>query len=308
VWFYRHNNNTFSVEVPTKDDLSTFASSFSGLNTMIFTKNRSLAIAGVTSILFLSSVGSSNAIGLTILSPSNFTLDTSTPSGVFDPAASPIGNLDTIFFDTTDRTQAAQALLGGFEDFFTTGNFLAVGGLGTQAIGSSTRAINTRVNSIGFTLSTGDFTQDLLITFDFAFAGYLGRNAKSLFSVQLSDGSVAVDFIVPIELNNGVDNGAGQPILANGKFQSAFSTNATGIITAADLQANFTAGNTFFVSINLNEDSSRPTSNTAAGFQNISVESIPFDFEPSLGIGLLGLGFGLNKVRKNWKAKKSIEV
>ncbi len=38
------------------------------------------------------------------------------------------------------------------------------------------------------------------------------------------------------------------------------------------------------------------------------VYSVPFDFEPSLGIGLLGLGFGLNKVRKNWKAKKNTEV
>ncbi|PZU95709.1 MAG: hypothetical protein DCE90_12325 [Pseudanabaena sp.] len=38
------------------------------------------------------------------------------------------------------------------------------------------------------------------------------------------------------------------------------------------------------------------------------VYSVPFDFEPSLGLGLLGLGFGLNKLRKNLKAKKNTEV
>ena len=38
------------------------------------------------------------------------------------------------------------------------------------------------------------------------------------------------------------------------------------------------------------------------------VYSVPFDFEPSLGIGLLGLGFGLNKFRKNLKAKKHTKV
>lgn len=274
---------------------------------MLKTIGSSLFIAGAISSSAVVLPQVSLALGLTPLNVADFTLDGSTPTGIIDVAASPIGTLDTTAFDAVDRTQAAQAGLGGFNNFFTTGDFLAVGGLGTQTIGSSTRGANTRVNSLGFTLSAGDFTEDLLITFDFAFAGYIGRLATSQFNVQLFDGTNTIDFIAPVQLNNN----AGQPSATNGRFRQTATTSVAGIIAAADLQAVFSSTpGTYFVSINVDEPSSSTTTNTVAGFQNISIQSVPvpFDFEPSLGIGLLGLGFGLNKVRKNLKAKKNTEV
>ncbi|MFN9868839.1 MAG: hypothetical protein ACK568_17640 [Pseudanabaena sp.] len=264
---------------------------------------KSLFIAGTISSLAAVLPQVSFAIGLTPINVSDFTLDTTTPSGVFDNAASPTGLLNTTLFDTSDRNQAGQDGFGGFNNFFITGNFLAVGGLGTQTIGSSSRGNNTRVNSQSFTLSAGDLTQDLSIKFDYIFAGYIGRNAASNFNVQLSDGSIVVDFITPITQTKTT-----QQTILNGKNQNVSERNVTGVILAADLQAAFSGGGNLFVSINVDEPSSSTTTNTVAGFQNISVQSIPFDFDPSLGIGLLGLGFGLNKLRKNLKAKKNTEI
>ena len=266
---------------------------------------KSLFIAGTISSLAAVLPQVSFAIGLTPINVSDFTLDTTTSLGVFDKAASPTELLDTTLFDTSDKDKAGQDGFGGFNNFFITGNFLAVGGLGTQTIGSSSRGNNTRVNSQSFTLSAGDLTQDLSIKFDYIFAGYIGRNAASNFNVQLSDGSTVVDFITPITLTNPTSN---QPTNLNGKFQNVSERNVTGVILAADLQAAFSGGGNLFVSINVDEPSSSTTTNTVAGFQNISVQSIPFDFDPSLGIGLLGLGFGLNKLRKNLKAKKNTEI
>jgi len=59
---------------------------------MIFIKDKSLAITGATSILFFSSVGASNAIGLTSIPISSFSV---TVAGNTSNAASSTGTLNT---------------------------------------------------------------------------------------------------------------------------------------------------------------------------------------------------------------------
>jgi len=264
---------------------------------------KSLIIAGtiLSSAVILPQV--SLAIGLTNLDPGDFTLDTgATPSGVIDVASLSGGILNTTALDTgNSRTAAGQSGFGGFGNFFG-GNFLAIGGLGSETIGDSTRGINTRANSAVFALTGAALALGLQVSFDYRFAGYIGAAGPSTFLVQLADGVGPLAnrlTFTTIALNN-------QGVGFSGLFNEASATAFTSTLTAAQL-APFAPGN-FFVSINVDEPSSAGATNTVAGFRNITIEAIPFDFEPSLGIGLLGLGFGLNKVRKNWKAKKNTEV
>lgn len=266
----------------------------------------------VTSLIFGSYLifpQASYAIGVTVLNTSAFTLDTATPSGTFEASALSTGILNTTAADTgAERTAAIQQGppgLGGFGGFFTS-TFLAVGGTSSQTIGASGKRNNTTVNSAIFTLTGTDLTQDLKISLDYIFSGYIGNgvSAPSDFNVQLVDVALGIqtDFFSPVSLNT-LSSGA-----TLGRWNTLQGIGTTGVISGALLTANYTATTqTFYVALTVNEPSAI-TTNTVAGFQNVSIETIPFDFDPSAGIAILGAGFGLNKLRKNLKAKKETKV
>ena len=271
---------------------------------MIFTKNQSLAIAGATSMLFLSSVGASNAIGLTTIPVSNFT-NLTAGSGATSIASGSTLNADGSL-ETTLGT------VDSFGGFFTS-DFVAVGAVGNQLISDSTRGVNSNLRTTfanGFTLSSTDLSQPLRFSFNYAFVGVSDQNiTPPNFLVQLirfsgvgenvSNTRTLLNLAAPVTGTGTIAND-GTDFYAFSYKQNAFSIDVS-------LPVAFTAG-TYGFSISLTEPTGDPIGNQAAGFNDFTVQSVPFDFNPSFGIGLLGLGFGLNKVRKNWKAKKNTEV
>jgi hypothetical protein len=180
--------------------------------------------------------------------------------------------------------------------------------LGTDNISGSQQGINTsrRLNAAsGFTISALDIaTKPILqVVFNYVFRGIgdAGSVTPPNFSVQLIKFTGVGDAFT---LTGNLFSLAATPT-GGGFYQ--FDNRAVSQITQFDISGQ-TAGN-FGLRINVNEpNDGGGGDNQAAGFNQFTVEAIPFDFEPSLGIGLLGLGFGLNKVRKNWKAKKKTEV
>ena len=280
---------------------------------MIFTKKRSLAIAGAASILFLSSVGSSNAIGLTTVPLSSFT---NISAGA---AANNVSSTSTLNFSTTANSFFPTEV-DSFDGFFST-DFISVGAVGANNISSSSRGVNSTIrvaSGSGFALSTSDVLQPLRISFNYIYRG-TGDTSTTVpnFLVQIFRfANPGVDeSISPFSTRNVLTvsaslAGLGTTISTNfgpGIFY-AFDYRQTA--ASADVSLTGLSAGIYGISISLTEPTGglSGVDNQAAGFNQFTVESIPFDFEPSLGIGLLGLGFGLNKVRKNWKAKKSIEV
>jgi hypothetical protein len=57
--------------------------------------------------------------------------------------------------------------------------------------------------------------------------------------------------------------------------------------------------------INTITDTGTITGTGTSGTLTAFISPVPFDFDPSAGVLLLGAGFGLNKLRKNLKAKKN---
>jgi len=180
--------------------------------------------------------------------------------------------------------------------------------LGTDNISGSQQGINTTRRQAavdGFVITAGAIstTPTLQLIFNYVFRGIGDAGASSApgFSVQLLrflNPSVNNTFVVAGTFLNRTATGTGVYLFDDRLNVQTSQINITG----------FTAG-TYSLRVSLNEPGDGGGGdNQAAGFNQFTVEAIPFDFEPSLGIGLLGLGFGLNKVRKNWKAKKSIEV
>jgi hypothetical protein len=284
---------------------------------------RNLILSGLISASCIAFPNASQALSLT-LAPTDFQLSTQTPSGVIDTAASINGTLNTSLLENgTNRTQAQQIGNGGFStngsasgSVFTGTNgsgptFLSIGGLGTQTIGSSLGDNNSRaITTNGFQLDQASISNGLRVTFNYVFAGYIGKNKNSQFDVQLSSDSAGttnlLDFITTVTLTN-----ATAPV-GQGTFQSSSGTGVTGTISSADLATlGYALNQTVYFSINVNEPSSSPTTNTVAGFQQIVVSNatpVPFDFDPSTSVLILGAGFGLNKFRMRLKAKKESKV
>jgi hypothetical protein len=248
------------------------------------------------------------------LAPTDFARDVSTGSGTVDTASAIGGALNNSTLENgVTRIRANQTGNGGFGNFFTSGTFLSLGGTGTTTIGSSPKLNNTRANSIGFLIDQDTIDKGLQVTFSYIFAGYIGNGATSSFDVQLLDtdsvgtSANSTNFITAVTLTNTI-----QPTSGSGTFLSSSGTGVTGIIDSATLLgAGYSAGSTLYLSLNVNEPSSSNSTNTVAGFQQISVSTVvpvPFEFDPSAGLLLLGAGFGLNKFRKSLKSKKSYQV
>lgn len=262
---------------------------------MLKTLRNTLFIAGTISSSALLMPGLSYGIGLTVLAPGNFTTIANQSSPSVTGVATAGGTLNTTALDTGNtRTVANQ--VGGFGGFFAS-DFVSVGGLTNTTIGGSVRRQNSAAQSQTFTLGSASLAADLVLKFDFIFAGYIGPSASSNFVIQLADSLGNTENFASTTLINSNP----QPPANNGRFQSTSGIDQIGIISAANL-ALFAPGN-FTVQIVVDEPFSSTPTNTVAGFNNISIQTVPYEFEAIGGIGLLGLFFGVKKVRKNLKAK-----
>lgn len=251
---------------------------------------KNLLIAGsiLSSSLLFSQA--SYSLSLTPLSTSSFN---NVISNVSDPNAIAAGTLNTT---TTD----------GFNGFFSD-NFLAVGGIGTDTISGSFRANNSSAqlaNASFFTLDAATIAEgSLSLRFNYIFKGIADPLASappsfSLQLVSLATGSPVRNFFS----FTATDPGLFTPYAVN--------QSATGQIGTTDIAALPTGD--YVVRVNVNEPTGGGgTDNVVGGFNSFEVFSpsaIPFDFEPSAGIAILGAGFGLNKLRKNLKARKETEI
>jgi hypothetical protein len=251
-----------------------------------------VASATVFCGVFLTKQDAANAFSLS-LAPSSFsaTGTLGTVVVVSNPSATP---LDTA------------AAPNGFGSFFTNaGNapFVSLGGttlgagspptggsgvlaIGATPIASSQKRFNSDAAS-SFILSAADITAATLgggveVSFRFAYQGV--PNAQNSFNVFVTDALF-------------------NPLAEPGFSRTALGDGAASFVLAANL---FTAGDEYFVNINLAESNS--SGNVAAGFNTFTVAAVPFDFDPSAGIAILGAAYGLNKLRKNLKAKKDTIV
>jgi hypothetical protein len=237
--------------------------------------------------------------------------------GVVDNAATPGGLLNqnngtpTIGTNFTVIAQQAGSGLGGFAGYFVT-DYLALGAVGTSTIGagptSTTNQITSSAASATFNLLASDFATGIDITFNYAFAGFSANSAVPQFTVTLNSASQgAISFaLLPSRALLTPSSG-----LSPGTFNRAPSGIITSSISSIDFTNNvFTPdSNDFSLVFGLTEPTGSPGTNAAAGFNQFAVtNSVPFDFDPSAGIAILGAAYGLNKLRKNLKAKKDTIV
>jgi hypothetical protein len=232
-----------------------------------------------------------------------------------DNAASNLGLLNinsaAVVGDLYTQAQqtAAPSGIGGFGGFFQE-TYLSLGALGGQTIGGSIRAINSTARSTNFALSAADIAAGIDLRFNYAVAGFAANGNVPLFKVTLrtatgfGGGAGSLNFTFP----TGITSVAPPTTNAFGVFRSQ---NGTGIVTTLSGGSGDLFGfgaSDYFLEFALDEPTSSDGTNAAAGFNQFRVTAVPFDFDPSVGIAILGAGFGLNKLRKNLKAKKDTIV
>jgi hypothetical protein len=151
-------------------------------------------------------------------------------------------------------------------------------------------------NNAGQTIAQYTFTLDnasdpLRISFDWAFEGNSTGNAASLdtdnFGIRL------IGLASPVLLTRAVtdpDDGNGY-----GSGSESFTISPSQL----------TAGNNYTLRIILNENFDDFNNNSAAGFDNITIESVPFGFSTNASLIVFGTAFyGINRMRKKMAAKK----
>ena len=263
---------------------------------MFKTLRSTLFIAGTVSSALVAMPSVSYGIGFTVLAPENFTniQGNSSPSTTVGTGTA-AGTLNSTALDFADKIAVDQ--IGGFGGFFSS-NFISVGGLDNQTIGGSIRQINSRARSQVINLNAVDLNVGVLLRFDYIFAGYIGSGASSNFVIQLTDVfNNSLDF-TSVTLDNSI---TGQPPGFNGRFQRISGRNQTGVILGSAL-SQFQPGE-FTVQIAVDEPTSSNPTNTVAGFNNISIEAVPYEFEAAAGVLLFAGYFAGKRYLKNKKAK-----
>jgi hypothetical protein len=134
------------------------------------------------------------------------------------------------------------------------------------------------------TLTAADIINGVGLSFRF------GYNGNSTGVVGLSDND---NFAIALINITGGANGVGNFITRNAPI---YSTN-TAISTILTPVINLQPG-TYRLRITVNENADDSDNSTAAGFNNIEIAPVPFEFSPVIGVGLLGLAWGANKLRK----------
>lgn len=172
----------------------------------------------------------------------------------------------------------------GFNNFFT-GSYVSVGATGNQTIGSS-QAGGTSVATSPITLTAADIAFGALnIKFDYAFAGTGPVSGADAFTVAL--------------LNPAGDNTLGTFFTLSGANNAPFFLTGTNVTSTVNISA-LTPGsyNIGLIVAELGFDAG----NSAAGFNNIDVTAVPFEFSP---LGLVAVGGAYYFAKKNKKAKIS---
>ncbi len=242
-----------------------------------------VASATVICGVFLTKQDAADAIYIT-LAPGSFI----TNSGTVDNAATSAGLLNTT------------AVPNGFGGFFNSPNgptFLAVGATGTGTISASPTGVNSRTTST-FNVSAADAAASTNIFANFIYA-YQGAPT----------GSVINDFVINLVNPSGSDKVTIFDAANGSAGYSSGTTVSNLFVNSSGGFFNFYGAGNYGFEIALTE-SGFGSVNTAAGFNQVLISStpVPFDFDPSAGIAILGAGFGLNKLRKNLKAKKDLNV
>jgi hypothetical protein len=191
----------------------------------------------------------------------------------------------------------------GFDDFFGTNDFLLLGSKTTDStiIGDTVRGGNSIADSRLFPLNSVDLSNGINIDFNWAFDGNANGNSsnKDNFSIVLysEDESNQADVF-----SQKVDQGP--PVsIGYGTGSEKIFLNGTNFESPA------TAGN-YFLRLQLNENGTTSTTlplsstnySTAAGFNNVSVSAVPFEFSPAQGLLAVGGLWGISAYLKRRKA------
>ena len=269
---------------------------------MSTTMKRNLILAGIISASCVAFPSASHALFFS-LTPSDFSVTAGAGSNNADPLQ--LLNTTTGPAVGTLVNSGLQANTGGFNGFFNS-TYLSIGATSNQTIGSSLRQVNSTATSTAFALDAAALANGLTIQFNYTFAGYVGTQTPT-FDVSLVNTGLFLFQAFPGA--NGVtlsDTGTASAGKFNRDPNSGLVTTTIDAATLASLGATATGG--YDITISLTEPAGSASTDAAAGFNAIRVAdaaSIPFDFDPSAGVLLLGAGFGLNKLRKNLQAKKS---
>jgi len=176
----------------------------------------------------------------------------------------------------------------GFSNFFSS-DYGLLGGLSTGIANSSAfNSGSSSAYSSSFTTASAAPTDNISITFDYAFSGNTpGTDSANVFFFDVDNGGANDVFVTSLSVY-GSQAGASfllPAILFNPAINYQFA-----------FQLSETANSNLF--------------NSAFGFDNITVQSqVPFEFSPALGVlGLAGL-FGANQFRKKIaKRKQAVDV
>jgi hypothetical protein len=173
-----------------------------------------------------------------------------------------------------------------------TEDFLLLGALATNTNipTDSLKNNNSVAQSIQLVnLTAGDIINGIGLSFRFGYNGNssgVANNDRDNFAISLINTS-------------GAANGFGDFISVNAPTYSTANSISTILTSQVALQP----GN-YALLISVNENADVFGRSTAAGFNNIAISPIPFEFNPAVGVGLLGLACGTNMLKKAKKAVK----
>ncbi|MDJ0898837.1 MAG: hypothetical protein QNJ55_08490 [Xenococcus sp. MO_188.B8] len=191
------------------------------------------------------------------------------------------GTIDTAPFDSGINTISGSE---GFDNYFNS-TYLLLGADNGDTNISDSPASGDSVAFTGntFEISSTDATNGVTFAFDWAFQG-TESGVQDEFFISFINTTLTQSFDVFNKESPGYGEGT----------ESLFLTN----LTPGDYE----------LEITLNEAGGRnDDGNTAAGFDNITVSSVPFEFSPSVGLIMMGGIFAFSRYAKSRKVKQELE-
>ena len=223
----------------------------------------------------------------------------------FAPSASAIiANLNPGDFSTTTPTTVGTATGGvpiddqaapdGF-GFAFSDPFLLLGAAPTDTDipGDSLNNANSVATSSTFFLSPSNLSNGTRIKFNWAFQG--NSTGDSLFSDE--------DNFSIVLLNTG----APQAASIFSREADDFGSGSESIFIDSTSGTGLTSG-VYRLRITLNENDDIFGNSTAAGFNQISVTAVPFEFSPAMGLLAVGGLFGGSSILKRRKAASKVDL
>jgi hypothetical protein len=260
-----------------------------------FTLLSALAINSISNI-----TNSQEAFAIILsLPPSSFSIT----SGTGDNNVAPNTPINQAIFGPPPTLTSSRSSPDGFGNGTTNGffndTFLL---LGARAIDLTiptdfNRIVNSSAQTtVPFPLTLGDISSGLRIRYNYAFNG--NSTGDSNFNDQDNFGIFLINNASPLQ-----GTGSFITLAAPGGYSRL--NNVESVLTpspAAPLQP----GN-YFLRITVNENNDPFSNSSAAGFNNIIIESVPFEYSQELGLFAVGGLFGAYKLRQRSKTKKNIE-